>query len=274
MLWELVALILAVTVIIGGILFFGRAFGFIGESKEEQDTISSFYSLATKLNELALLSESFVHDRLPLFIGEGFVIVGFDKAGDISVNGCSDETHLGVPATDLIPKPEFCGEFACICLYSGISEEVGEKQPISCAKIFADRLIGLSSAYLEKNYPSFESFWKNAMGSRRDKPELQRFMVTGTEPFSTLLEKDYPLFPSFESYPYTYFVLHGECENWWFDANFGTQSLYLEKVRIKDRNYLFITADIEDFVNKRVAAIKDWLEKQKSQEKAEGGLVG
>jgi len=83
--------------------------GLFSKSQQELDsTLHNYHELTLKVEEIIKASEEFVeYERFPLYVSDGYSIIGFDK----------DQDHVIDQVENTIYKPSACRGQACICLY-------------------------------------------------------------------------------------------------------------------------------------------------------------
>jgi len=234
-LWELITLILAAVIIVIGILMLTGVIK-IFVSTEEQAAYAQFFGLAGKINEMATDGKPLEKDsQAGFYISDGLMIVAFDKGIAASKDACwnteSPPAHTFIELKHTILKPEnYCGEGACLCLFSEQTDLEIPPAPEICVKIEADYIFGMNFKFLEGKYTGTkdEYLYKDILGGAK-----------------TLIGKDYPVYPQEIEDAYTDLYIFGECDGWSYfsqggDATFGTHDLYLEKQLINDKVYILV----------------------------------
>ncbi|MEK6886666.1 MAG: hypothetical protein AABW88_02430 [Nanoarchaeota archaeon] len=159
-LMEIIGLIIGSLVIIT-LIFFVMGITDLFKNNPEQATYDNYDVLISSVNDLVKgqagdslnefpdkkieivpAQENAVQVTIPLYIQEGFGIVGFDRE-EIRIKNCA-----GVQVKSPLKKPEMCSKIPCLCLYKQ-GPEVG---PYAYSLCTALRNIGKVSVVSQSEY--------------------------------------------------------------------------------------------------------------------------
>ena len=208
-------------------IIFGDIFGSFGE----QSSAKSYSNLINTSKTLSNSPEQFITKNLILSIHEDATIVGFNKNENSAKEVCG-------ALTEEIQKPATCGKDACLCYYDpGYDEDFNEDNKLSSTETCV-RLTGID--YIMSFYYA---------ESKTDEEKVKDYYGVREEVYDNIYgARVYPNLPPY--YPnekYAYLFLYGECDDSYWDPEFGKQLMYIEKVNdpVQDKTYLLIVKDVE-----------------------------
>ncbi len=216
------ALLAVIVIVLAVYLIF--KFSAMFTQPEEQATIATYNTLISQISRMThKTGTDYIASDFWINVGGSDILVAFNKDENKAIDAC-------YPVEE-IPKPEECGEHACLCRYKGHYEDfIGNNVKKRCTPLpYVDYIISLNYAdFYYKNENIFDTYavgpkvYKNVVGKE----------ITFDEP---------------SGYPdddYSYLFMYGHCDAWWIDENFGKQRIYLEKFydRRTKKTYIFIAA--------------------------------
>ena len=223
----LIVLALLIIFFLAFSIIFGDIFGDFGE----QSSAKSYANIINISKNLENSPEQFLTKNLILSIHEDATIVGFNKNENYAKEVCG-------ALTEEIQKPATCGKDACLCYYDpGYDEDFNEDNKLSSTEtcVRLPKIDYIMSFYYAE--------------SKTDEKKVKDYYGVSEEVYDNIYgDRIYPTLPPYyPSEKYSYLFLYGECDDSYWDAEFGKQLMYIEKVNdpVLDKTYLLIVKDVE-----------------------------
>ena len=211
---ELAGIIFAAMLILGTVVFFTRFVSIFYGGDEERATEVAFRTLAVEMNKLLLDNEPCsAVEKLPLFVGSDYAIVGFDKYGGPLINPCKGGERVARPI-----RPDCKQHQSCLCLYKTDSA-FADKTPLSCVSLNINEILIPFYTNDFRNKGSAErSVFKNMGGADVTPSSNKPLPTAGTESL----------------------FIFGECDEHWVDEPFGTKVMYVEKSVVNAKSSIYV----------------------------------
>lgn len=212
---------------------------------EEQASVTGYTSLINTTKDMLKSPAQVEKATMILSISEDATIVGFNKNESFVKDACDPNEN--------VQKPAKCGKDACLCYYNPGYYEDFENNQLSkteeCIR-FPDVDYFISFYYVDwakkDQYGVNPEIYKNLVGDR--------------------ILIDFPSY--YPSERYSYLFMYGECDGWSWDAEFGKQMIYLEKVKdpATKKTYILIAKDVDkDYLTSRYDILKTNIKKPAEQ---------
>ena len=208
---EFVSIVVGMLLVVALFVFIYRLQG-VGKGGLEDTTIKGFLSFGKRVDAVLQNPLQYaVDDKAPYYISDNFVIVGFPQGVNSVKEECYGET---------IPKPKAqCGDNACLCLYKAYE---WEKPRTGCKRLQTNDIFTLD--YYDTNtkscqYGTDNEVCSNFMGYSYNVGGYS-FEVKGVK------EQVYP-----NRWQYANFIIYGECDKWWWDAEIEQKQVFIEKYK-------------------------------------------
>lgn len=229
---ELAGIIFAAVLIGSTVLFFTRFVSIFSGGDEDRASEVAFRTLGVEMNKLLNSDDACsAVEKLPLFVGGDFAIVGFGR-NNLLVNPCNAGEVVARPV-----RPDCKNGQSCLCLFKTDSSFAGE-QPLSCISLNVDELV----------MPVYTNDFRDRGGS-----ELSVFKNMGGTDVANYAGK-----PLFVAGRRSLFIF-GECSEHWDDESFGTKVMYVERSVENGKSGIYVAyADADAEI-----AYDDCLKKQK-----------
>lgn len=210
--------------------------------KQQEYAVNNFVALANKIETLSNNRDQFDFQRaFPFYLPGNFVVIGFNKEWDNNqvTDGCEPEA-VRKPNNMDGKEGEKCKDSSCICLFTNNDDLMdGEEYNVNlveCRQLpKVDYLI--IPDLRENNHNYSKEIYKNLVG---EKIVIGDYSSTG-----------------FSSYSFTY--IYGQCDNYFWDTNLQSRKIYIEKLTLNGKTYIFIAPEYEqsNFINERYSVMNE-----------------
>jgi len=210
---ELIQIVLVVIVVMGLLYFAADQYFGLAFEKNKKAALDKFKVLTETIDSVKIPYTG----KVVQLSFENHMVVGFSKGTGPALDAC--------PPKEKLPKPDLCGNNACLCLYEGGDEDVTDNTLMSC-KSFKDVDEIFTINYFEK---VSDDIYKNVLG--------QNYVRTGSN----------------ELYPgqYSHLFIYGSCDGWWNDESLSIQSFYVEKLASTDKVRVLVAINNEAMMTRK-----------------------
>jgi len=260
-------------------------FSFIVPS-DSQASANNFQALSSAIKQLSEDSYVFSTQRVPFYIDDYSVVVGFDNNSRYSYHDCYSNTAsqvgnailtfgtslLSAKEDDVFTKDASCGDDACLCLYTmkdkfrfaKSSAKSSNFNLVSCSKLpDVDKIITPSYKQLctvMNNKPDFCVKQSSVKVGLSEEDKVANFVANfrGKERSQAIAE--YPLFEvgDIKTKFYADAVIFGHCDSGFLNSitsSFQSKSLYVEKVRAEGETGIMIAGDFSMMDDRKLSLL-------------------